>query len=353
MDREPAEEDVPDNRFLVDSHQRDDDRTIGAQTVDECRFISSTECGAIHEPDGIEVTLLFASNQHRYLQPSKLGITIDDASLVMEMTGPAPRLTVLTLLLAIALASAVAPGQAQGPAQPPAIDKLAESFLDQLQAALARRDRPAVAAMVQYPITAFVNGVRVPIGDPDALIKLYDAIFTSDLVDAIAATRVPRAGRPAPVHVLTQSSDGISIAAGLVSAQQAEKGFKIVRITVPPPSPARPTPVLREPTRVVFRGRTTAKFSGLLTRPNEVQSYLVDARRGQQLQVGIDGFRGREIVLRVLDGKSGAAVASRTREGARTWTGTVPADGQYRIDVVRTAPDGGPELLYALAVTLR
>jgi hypothetical protein len=257
------------------------------------------------------------------------------------------RFAALILLLTVTSA------RAQGPAQPAAIDQLAESFLDQLQAALVRRDRPAVAAMVRYPITAFVHGVRVPIGDPEALIKLYESIFTSELVDAITVTGVPRAGQPPPVHSLTHASDGISIAAGLVSAQQVQRGFKIVRITVPPPSPARATPVVREPTRVVFRGRSTTRFSGLLMRHNEVQSYLVDARKGQQLQVGIDGFRGREITLRVVDGKSGSPVASRTREGARTWTGTVPADGEYRIDIVRTAPDGGAGLLYALAVTLR
>jgi hypothetical protein len=144
--------------------------------------------------------------------------------------------------------------------------------------------------------------------------------------------------------------DGVTIGGGVIWAARNQMGFKIARIIVPAPAAAsRPK---TEPIRVVFASRQyAAQYSGVLTRRDEAQSYLVRARVNQTLEATIDRFRGRDARLRVLDEKTGLPVAGR--EGPRLWVGRVTATGDYRIDVVRAAPDGEPPLIYVLAVTLR
>jgi hypothetical protein len=70
------------------------------------------------------------------------------------------------------------------------------------------------------------------------------------------------------------------------------------------------------------------------------------------LEVRVDGFAGRAVVAHVLD-PAGAALGARARDGTRVWAGRVPAEGDYRIDVIRTTRDGDPALVYRLTVTLR
>ena len=41
------------------------------------------------------------------------------------------------------------------------------------------------------------------------------------------------------------------------------------------------------------------------------------------------------------------------REGARVWTGRIPATGDYLIEVVRTAPPGEAVLTYWLTISVR
>ena len=58
-------------------------------------------------------------------------------------------------------------------------------FLNQLQKAIANKDKKAVAAMVDYPLTITVNHKEIDIADDHAFIKAYDKIFTDRLVKII------------------------------------------------------------------------------------------------------------------------------------------------------------------------
>jgi hypothetical protein len=230
-------------------------------------------------------------------------------------------------------------------------DAAAETFVANLKRAVDTRNRDAVSAMFDYPAVVFVNSLRVPIDSPATLLKLYDTIFTPEIEAAIAGTGFAQPGRPAPPYPVAAMPDGMSIAKGLLWIARGERGYRIARVNVPPASPVRATP--REPTRIAFSSGATAKFSGLLRRQNERLSYLLKGRKGQVLHAGIDGFRGRDAVLHIFDQRSGNPVDARARTGGRAWTGPLPADADYRIDVVRLAATGGAELLYVLTVTLR
>src|SRR5262245_66696262 len=62
-------------------------------------------------------------------------------------------------------------------------DPAAESFLDRLHRSVENQDRPSVAELIQYPITILVSGFQVPVPNAAALIKLYEAVFHTELVD--------------------------------------------------------------------------------------------------------------------------------------------------------------------------
>ena len=77
-----------------------------------------------------------------------------------------------------------------GHAQAPAV----EVFLVQLQRATQAGDRAAIAAMLQYPITISIDGLRVPFADAAAFLERYDDIFNPALRDAIARASVSAGG---------------------------------------------------------------------------------------------------------------------------------------------------------------
>jgi hypothetical protein len=62
-------------------------------------------------------------------------------------------------------------------------------FLRDLQRAVARDDRAAVSALVQYPLTVFAGGIRIPIVDAEALRQNYDVVFSPALKTLILRRR--------------------------------------------------------------------------------------------------------------------------------------------------------------------
>jgi hypothetical protein len=253
-------------------------------------------------------------------------------------------------MLAVAAGGfAAAPAAQTGSSAPASSITGLETFLGRLQSSIEGRDRRAVAAMVEYPITVLVSGLQVPIRDAATMVKTYDAVFTPDMENLIAQSGVPRSGQPPPAYAVKTTSDGMTIG-GFLWIQRVGSSFKITRITVPPASSIRT--VRHDLTRVSFPNGITSQLSGILARRDEVRSYLVRGQQGQALQVTITGFRGRDAVLRVLDAQKHVVVAS-TRSNDRLWSGALPATADYRIDVVRTAADTDPSLLYVLSVTLR
>lgn len=230
----------------------------------------------------------------------------------------------------------------------------AERFLDDLQRAVARGDKPAVAAMFEYPATIITSGARVPVLDRRSLIRLYAVAFPPEMQGVIAMARVPQVGQPPPVYRVALDGEGLTIGSAWIWARRTGGRFRIVRMIVPSNwvvignAPAAPPP-----RRVrLLAGQSSALLSGTL-RPFEVQSYVVWAAKGQRLQVKLDGFAGREVVARIIDSKTGSPVDRRAADGARNWSATIEESADYRIDVLRLAPQTRPPPLYVLAVTLR
>ena len=203
------------------------------------------------------------------------------------------------------------------------------AFMTALERATARGDRAAVAAMVRYPLTVSAAGVNIPVNDRAAFLRYYDGIFTDDVRRAVASGEAVRRG------ILRISRDG--------------SAPKIFAINVP----AGGRRVARHDTeRGIFRaGSDSRQLAGALARGQRA-SYVVFAKRGQQLDVRIDGVRGRDVIARVVEASTGAPVDTRARDGVRAWAGRVSATGDYRIDVERVAP-GGAVLAYTLIVSVR
>lgn len=233
-------------------------------------------------------------------------------------------------------------------AQGPSLKSQAGVFVEELQRAVARDDRGAVAALIRYPITAAAI-LPIPIKDATGLVDVYDAIFAPELRIAIALSGLDNGTVSEPAYPVTVDGEQIVLAGGLLTAELTSKGYRITHIVVP-----RSSSWGRQgPRRVLFRaGRRTAEFSGALGRFG-VQTYVVYAQAGQILQVGIQGIRGRNVVVRILRAATGRPVDARTAQGTRTWIGAIPATGDYQIQVVRLVQDGAAALLYRLMVTLR
>jgi hypothetical protein len=235
--------------------------------------------------------------------------------------------------------------------QAPSTAERVDSFLVDFQDAVGRRDKKAVAALLQYPAAVRVTGMEVPLEGAAAFIKLYDAVFTPELEEILALSGLPAAGKPRPKYPITITPDGLSIGNGAIRALKAGNSYRITRILVPSSSANRG--LQHPPIRVVlYQGHTAAQFSGLLMQRDEVQPYVVRAAKGRLLEATIDKFRARDVSVRVVDA-TGQPLAARSREGARTWSGVVPEDGEYRVEVVRAAPAETGTLSYTLAIKVR
>lgn len=59
-------------------------------------------------------------------------------------------------------------------------------FLENLRSAVAASDKDAVAAMIDYPFKARIDGKAITIRDADNLKSLYDCVFTDRVKQAIS-----------------------------------------------------------------------------------------------------------------------------------------------------------------------
>jgi hypothetical protein len=230
-----------------------------------------------------------------------------------------------------------------------ALQSGSEGFFFALQRAVASNDRPAVAGLMAYPLNVTAGGTRLPVPDAAAFLRQYDAIFTPDLTAILAQPAV--------------RDRFITVAAVGGASKVTEIRLPVGPVTIEPPTTtkqdpssgvAKPTaPPTRKPQRISFRaGGEAGQFSGAL-RAGEVESYVFAGLKGQRLTVRIDRVRERDIVAKVVDDARGGPLDQRAAEGARSWTGLLPADGDYRIDVVRLLNDNTPALTYMLVASLR
>src|SRR5688572_7821525 len=95
----------------------------------------------------------------------------------------------LGIVIVLALAARI---DAQSPASTAPDPRQLEIFLAQLQRASLADDSQSIAAMIRYPITVTIGGLRVPFADATAFLQRYDDIFNPTLRDAIARASVSR-----------------------------------------------------------------------------------------------------------------------------------------------------------------
>ena len=236
-------------------------------------------------------------------------------------------------------------------------DRLVALFLRELQRDVARDDRAAISALIQYPLTVFAGGVRIPISDAATLLQNYDVVFSPALKTLISQATMPARGRSASAPSVTVTADIVTIGVDTVRIEPVGGALKITRITVPLAASSAGTAAGvtrsagREPQRLVL-GVGQIQRAGALAR-GERDAYLLSATKNQLLEVRINGVSRRDIVSRIISIKSGAPIDSRAHDGVRTWIGRIPEDGDYRIDVVRLAPGGAPRLPYVIVVSMR
>jgi hypothetical protein len=272
------------------------------------------------------------------------------------------------LAVAVVLVLMGVAGQAQSryAAAGIADDRLVESFVADLQQAVAKDDRHAVAKMGQYPLTVLVGGMRLPVREAADLIEYYDTIFTADLKALIArASTGPGAAEAG--RGIAVSPDGLALGDGAVIVQPVGQALQITFIRVPlgpiadaepnvgeaPARRPRDRSAPRQPRRIrAGTKQAPVQLSGTL-RQGHTDVYLVSARQNHLLDVRIHGVRERAIVARVLDARSGAPLDARARDGVRVWTGRVPATGDYRIEVVCLTTGGADVLTYSMAVVVQ
>jgi len=227
-------------------------------------------------------------------------------------------------------------------AAPAPPDSRLDAFLASVQRACASNDRRAIAALVQYPLTVFAGGWNIPVKDRATFLQSYDAFFTEDVKETIAA---------APTKLRVDPNVAFVPFGNVLRIKPIAGTFRIVAIVMPPAG-HRVRAARRETIHVAFPARQDwTAYAGSLA-VGEHESYIVRAKRNEFLEVRVDGFAGRAIVAHVRDA-AGSALDARARDGTRVWAGRVPAEGDYRIDVVRTTRDGDRALVYRLTVTLR
>jgi ELWxxDGT repeat protein len=123
----------------------------------------------------------------------------------------------------------------------------------------------------------------------------------------------------ADLAVLLEANQGVTLASG-------------VKVRVPKNSAnGTPVPVPTGPIRINFpAGSTTATVSGSVSQQNKVR-YVVNAAQGQTMTVKLTApVNEVELVVSA----SANAASLKALDAAQTWTGTIPATGDYYIDVI-------------------
>src|SRR5438093_12286929 len=153
----------------------------------------------------------------------------------------------------------------------PTPDSHLDTFLANVQRACARGDRAALAGMVQYPLTVFAGGWNIPVKDRATFLQSYDAFFTEDVKEAIAAASTTL--RVAPNAAFVPFGNVLRI-------KSVGGSFRIVAIVMPPAG-HRVRAARRETVRVSFPARQDwTAYAGSLA-AGQHEAYLVRAKRNE------------------------------------------------------------------------
>jgi hypothetical protein len=113
-----------------------------------------------------------------------------------------------------------------------------------------------------------------------------------------------------------------------------------------------PPPPRKE--RVTFaKGATSATLRGTLKGGADVD-YLVRAAAGQTLEVKLEGTNAQNYFNVLPPGSANTAMFVSSTTGQRSWSGVLPADGDYaiRVYLMRPAARRGEATKYALSVAV-
>lgn len=236
-----------------------------------------------------------------------------------------------------------------------------ETFLTQLQTASQSGNRDAVAAMIRYPITIAISGLRVPFGDAASVVARYDDIFNPALRDVIARASVRAEGGTQQVRV---SGDSYVVGAGDIVITPFEGRLLISSIAVPrfdgggsvatpPVETSAGTAAKQEPRRIAIRvGARPTQIPGLLARAT-TDSYLLYLPKGQLAGVRLERVPAGAAVIRVVHARTGAPLSARLSADGRFVKGRPPEGANYRIELRRTDNADEAALPYMLSLTLR
>jgi len=228
-------------------------------------------------------------------------------------------------------------------------EKDAEAFRQKLVDALAKSDRRSVAGMVRYRLVVDAGGMAVPIVDQATLLKLWDVAFPPEVRCLIEQSAIARAGH-APKYAIRVDTGGMFLGDGRIRVDRGADGLKITRIILPP---GYGSGLGGKPRQVVFRwGKGQNAYSGRLSADN-VDVYLVNARKGELLNAQLQRVRVEQASLRVVQ-QSGNRTLTPTSPSAgdaqRGWAGPVPDTGEYRVEVVRRGAYCDPAVNYQLKI---
>lgn len=220
----------------------------------------------------------------------------------------------------------------------------------QLLAALDSGNPRQIAAMVKYPIRVRhgMLGYPIPVQNQAAMVDMVGLFFTPEVRCAIEESRVARPGEAKPRHQMLVADGVVSFADGRVITERTPQGYRITQLEVF----GNPSTPGGKPKDVLFRyGLGQTMFSGRIA-GDGADGYRVTARAGDLLQVKTERFPGRTLQIRVTEERTGAALKGSATEFARLWAARVPADGPYRIDIVRRAAYCEPAVTYLLTIGL-
>ena len=232
-------------------------------------------------------------------------------------------------------------------------DATPQAFVTRLRDALESGNRPGAAGMFRYPLRVYspMLPLPIPLDNAASTLQMFDLLFTPEMRCAIEMAEVPAAGRPRPKYPLIVNGGALNIGQGLIVAERTSGNFRITRMTLigSPERRGAGMPVVAAEIDLRFKGMVRQVAGNLAG--DGFDRYTVAMTQGSVLQARLERFKGLDAVLRVTD-SSGQPVDTKA-DGRRSWASTLPASGQYRVDVVRKAAFCDPPLTYLLTLTAR
>ena len=196
----------------------------------------------------------------------------------------------------------------------------------------------------------------------DAVRNANPQVINPDLIWPIDKLTIPNIGSngkiygpPCVTYYTAQAGDTwSSIAqkynADLAVLMEANKGVSLasgVKLKIPLNSAGgNPIPAPNEPIRLNFpAGSNTVTLSGTVAATKVKVRYVLTASQGQTLSIKVTA-PAAEIQLAVL---ASNGTVLKAQDATLTWSGTIPSNGEYFIDIVNVA---AADKLYTLEVSL-